>query len=154
MKTILKLALGASAVAMSAGVAHAQAANPAPDSGGGLTQNAQVRNGGDTFDRDVQRARDEAVANQRSGGKNNTNNRARNVAAQPDDVVPGADVRDPKGVVVGQVESVSMSAAVVVTEVGKVEVPLEAFGKNSKGLMIPMTKADFDKAVAEANKPK
>ena len=149
MKTVLKTIIGLSAFAISVGAAHAQVA---PDSGGGLTQNSQVRNGGDTADRDAQRARDEAVSNDRHDGKNKSN--ARTVPAQPDDVVVGADVRDPKGLVVGRVESVSMSAAVVVTEVGKVEVPLEAFGKNAKGLMIGMSKSDFDKIVAEATKPK
>jgi len=150
MKTILKLALGVSAAGMSAGVAHAQTA---PDSGGGLTQNAQVRNGGDTADRDIQRARDEAVASERRGGNKPSGNKNSAHAASPDDVLVGAEIRDPKGVVVGHVESVSMSAAVVVTEAGKVEVPLEAFGKNAKGLMISMSKADFDKIVADANKP-
>jgi hypothetical protein len=77
----------------------------------------------------------------------------RAVPAKPGDVTAGSDVRDSKGVVLGKVESASMSAAVVATEAGKVEVPLEAFGKNSKGLLLALTKADFDKMVAGANKP-
>ena len=153
MKTILKLAMGASAIAMSASVAHAQTSTGSGSaSAGGFSQSPEVRNGGDTIDRDAQRARDEAVGNDRRAGKSSGN--ARNVAAAPDDVQAGAEVRDPKGVLVGRIESVSMSAAVVVTETGKVEVPLEAFGKNKKGLLISMSKADFDKAVAEATKPK
>lgn len=152
MKTILKLAMGASAIAMSAGVAHAQTSTGSGSaSAGGFSQSPEVRNGGDTIDRDAQRARDEAVANGRAG---KSSGNTRNVAATPDDVQAGAEVRDPRGVLVGRIESVSMSAAVVVTETGKVEVPLEAFGKNKKGLLISMSKADFDKAVAEATKPK
>lgn len=152
MKTILKLAMGASAIAMSAGAAHAQTSTGSGSaSAGGFSQSPEVRNGGDTIDRDAQRARDEAVANGRAG---KSSGNTRNVAATPDDVQAGAEVRDPRGVLVGRIESVSMSAAVVVTETGKVEVPLEAFGKNKKGLLISMSKADFDKAVAEATKPK
>ena len=152
MKTVLKMILGLFALGGSAGTAHAQGSSTPtpvpPPSPGLMTENSQVRNGGDTYDRDALRARDEAIARERN------KNGSRGVPAKPEDVEAGAEVRDPKGVVVGHIESVSMSAAVVVTEAGKVEVPLEAFGKNAKGLLIPMSKADFDKAVAEANKPK
>lgn len=158
MKTILKLILGLFAVGGAAGTAHAQGPGgpvtvpPPPPSPGLMNQNPEVRNGGDTYSRDAQRARDEAIARERGkGSKGGSGGGAR--PAEPDDVVVGAEVRDPKGVVVGTIESVSMAAAVIVTPAGKVEVPLEAFGKNAKGLLIPMSKADFDKAVAEANKP-
>ncbi|WP_066799228.1 hypothetical protein [Sphingomonas soli] len=78
---------------------------------------------------------------------------SRAVPADPNDVKVGSEIRDSKGVVLGRVDSVSMSAAVVASEGGKVEIPLEAFGKNNKGLLLAMTKADFDAAVAAANKP-
>lgn len=78
---------------------------------------------------------------------------SRAVPATPDDVTVGSEIRDSKGVLLGKVDSVSMAAAVVAAEGGKVEVPLEAFGKNNKGLLLAMTKADFDAAVAAANKP-
>ena len=78
---------------------------------------------------------------------------SRAVPAKPADIVAGSDVHDSKGVVLGKVESASMSAAVVASAVGKVEVPLEAFGKNNKGLLLALTKADFDKMVADASKP-
>ncbi|RYD89430.1 MAG: hypothetical protein EOP61_31665 [Sphingomonadales bacterium] len=65
----------------------------------------------------------------------------------------GSEIRDSKGAVLGKVDSVSMSAAVVAAEGGKVEVPLESFGKNNKGLLLSLTKAEFDAAVAAANKP-
>lgn len=78
---------------------------------------------------------------------------ARAVPAKPGDVTAGSEVRDSKGAVLGKVESVSMAAAVIVAEAGKVEVPLEAFGKNNKGLLLALTKKDFDAMVAGANKP-
>ena len=155
MRMVLKLAaamLTALGFGAGAGVAHAQGPaappSPPPPLNAGLSvENSQVRNGGDTYERDAMRARDEAVARERS------NRGAGGVAAKPEDIVVGAEVRDPRGLLIGTIESVSMSAAVVVTPAGKVEVPLEAFGKNRKGLMLSMSKADFDKAVAEANRP-
>jgi hypothetical protein len=76
----------------------------------------------------------------------------RAVPASPDDVTVGSDIRDSKGVVLGKVDSVSMAAAVVAADAGKVEVPLESFGKNNKGLLLSLTKAEFDAMVASANK--
>jgi hypothetical protein len=153
MKTIFKLIFGMTALGGASGTAYAQAAPPAaPPNAGQMNQNPEVRNGGDTFDRDVQRARDEAIQRDRRGGRSGSN--PRTVPAEPEDVIAGAEVRDPKGVVVGTVESVDMATAVIATPLGKVEVPLEAFGKSAKGLLIPMSKAEFDKAVAEANAPR
>lgn len=152
MKTAFKLFVGMTALGGAVGTAHAQAAPPAaPPNAGMANQNPEVRDGGDTFDRDVQRARDEAIQRDRRGARGST---ARTVPAEPDDVTVSAEVRDPKGVVVGKIESVDMATAVIVTPLGKVEVPLEAFGKSAKGLLIPMSKAEFDKAVAEANAPR
>jgi hypothetical protein len=124
-------------------------ANPAM--AGGLVQNPTVRNGGDTTDRDLDRARDEAMARERQG--TSAAHASRAVAAKPGDVAVGAGIRDSKGVELGTVESVSMASAVVATADGKVEVPLEAFGKDSKGLVFGMTKADFDAQVKAANAP-
>lgn len=76
---------------------------------------------------------------------------SRALPASPDDVRTGSEIRDSKGVVIGTVVSLSMSAAVVESSGGKVEVPLESFGKNDKGLLLGMTKAEFDAAVASAN---
>jgi uncharacterized protein YbaR (Trm112 family) len=42
------------------------------------------------------------------------------------------------------------SGAVLKADGGAVEVPLDAFGKDSKGLLIGMPKADFDRLVAQA----
>lgn len=77
----------------------------------------------------------------------------RAVPATPDDVTVGSEIRDAKGLVLGKVDSVSLSAAVVAAEGGKVEVPLESFGKNNKGLLLSLTKTEFDAIVAGANKP-
>lgn len=90
----------------------------------------------------ARRARESAV--DRSAVK------ARGVAATAADIIPGNGVNDSRGKPVGTIESVASDGAVVVTGAGKVMVPLDAFGKNKKGLMLAVTKAEFDAAVASA----
>ena len=154
MTPMLKLAAMACAAMLATGTACAQGGPPAgggaPAGPGYTAENNTVRNGGDTSDRDAEQARRDAIEAARLRDRNPK--AARSGPAKPEEVIAGAEVRDPKGKVVGRIESVSVGSAVIVTDLGKVEVPLEAFGKDSKGLLIPMSKADFDKAVTEANK--
>jgi hypothetical protein len=76
--------------------------------------------------------------------------KARAVAAKPSDVVAGREVRDSRGVLVGTVESVDAQGAVVAAGAGRVMVPLEAFGVNKYGLILEVTKAEFETLVANA----
>jgi hypothetical protein len=87
---------------------------------------------------------DRAAARARSG-------RGEAVPATPADVVAQAVVSDKAGQTIGTIESVDADGAVVATLAGKVKVPLDAFGKNGKGLLIAMTKKDFEALVAKAN---
>jgi hypothetical protein len=153
MTWMLKLAAIGAVAILATGTACAQAApaGAAPAGPGLGAENPSVRNGGDTMDRDNNAARDAALANARD--RDNAPKTARAVPAKPADVMVGGEVRDSKGVVIGTIDSVSMAAAVVASTGGKVEVPLEAFGKNNKGLLVGMTKAQFDAAVAAAVKP-
>jgi hypothetical protein len=72
------------------------------------------------------------------------------VAAKPSDVTVGSKVADIKGVQVGTIESVDADGAVVVTETGKVKLGLDTLGKNQDGLLVSVTKAQFDAAVQAA----
>ena len=74
-------------------------------------------------------------------------------AATAADVKAGVPVFDQKGGVVGKVESVSAKGAVVSTGKAKAEIPLESFGKNDKGLVMSMTKAELDAAAAKSSPP-
>ncbi|MDF7777475.1 hypothetical protein P1X14_19615 [Sphingomonas sp. AOB5] len=140
---MLKLLAMAAALTLGAGVAHAQGpGNPVLVG----SENSPDLRGPDDRAKNLDNARDAAITRPRP-----TSSRAR--PAKPEDVVAGAEVRDSKGVVIGTVESVSMAAAVVASPGGKVEVPLEAFGINNKGLLVGMTKAAFDAVVAQAGKP-
>ena len=154
MNRMLSVVATIAAVVLAAGTAQAQSSPPnggAPPGPGLTPENPAVRNPGDTYDSDMARERDAAVSAARK--KTQARKVARTVPATPEDVIAGKTVRDAKGIAVGTIESVNVSGAVLVTGAGKVEVPLEAFGKDSKGLMLGMAKSDFDAAVIAANKP-
>src|SRR5947209_4217987 len=72
-------------------------------------------------------------------------------AAKPSDVVAQAAVFDMSGETVGKIEAVDADGAVVVTAAGKAKVPLSAFGKNRQGLLIGVSKKEFEAQVARAN---
>lgn len=71
-------------------------------------------------------------------------------AATATDVKAGVPVFDPKGGVVGKVESVSAKGAVVSTGKARASVPVSSFGKNDKGLVISMTKSELEAASGKA----
>lgn len=66
------------------------------------------------------------------------------------DVKVGVPVFDQKGALVGKVESVSAKGAVVSTGKARAEVPVSSFGKNDKGLILSMTKAQLEAASAKS----
>jgi hypothetical protein len=75
-------------------------------------------------------------------------------AATEADAKAGAQVFDQKGGLVGTVDSVSAKGVVVNTGKAKAEIPLASFGKNDKGLVMSMTKAELEAASAKAAPPK
>lgn len=75
------------------------------------------------------------------------------IPAHPDDVTPGSEVRDSRGVVIAKVDSVGLTYAVVANARGKIEVEFESFAKNNRGLLINMPKAKFDAIIAGSAKP-
>lgn len=62
----------------------------------------------------------------------------------------GAKVFDAQGAEVGSIEKVDAANAVVYTGTKRATLPLAAFGKSEKGLLISMTQAQLNAAVAEA----
>lgn len=143
-----KLAALAAGLTLGAGAAQAQQASGGPGMPVlvGSVDAPELKGPDDSAARMDKALREERLEREKAKA-------TRAVPAKPGDVTAGSEVRDSKGVVLGKVESASMSAAVVTTETGKVEVPLEAFGKNNKGLLLALTKKDFDAMVAGANKP-
>jgi hypothetical protein len=149
----------AAAALLSAGTALAQHGSAPPGMGSGVPgtrdSNARPEEMGehdsssltstiDQIQHGVRKAdTDRAAALARSGG--------RAVPAKPSDIVAAAAVFDMSGETVGTIETADADGAVVVTNVGKVKVPLNAFGKNKLGLVIGLSKKDFETLVAKAN---
>lgn len=71
-------------------------------------------------------------------------------AATQADLKAGAEVYDTAGVAVGTIQSVTATGAVLASGNLRAEVPAASFAKNSKGLVIGITKAEFEAAVAKA----
>jgi membrane-bound lytic murein transglycosylase B len=65
-------------------------------------------------------------------------------AATEADITKGASVYDQNGELVGKVDSVSSTGAIVSTGKARAEIPITSFGKNDKGLVVSITKAELD----------
>ena len=70
------------------------------------------------------------------------------VAATRSDFRAGAEVRDPEGGLVGTVESVDDDGAVVSTGSVRAKLPFGSFGKNDRGLVISLSRAELEAAAA------
>ena len=79
------------------------------------------------------------------------------VPATASDVVASAPIRDVKGVSIGMVGTLAANevadpdSVVVDTGQTKISVPLNAFGKDDKGLMLSITAGNFKQLVAQVN---
>jgi hypothetical protein len=70
--------------------------------------------------------------------------------ARKDELTVGATVNDKMGAAMAKVDRVDPDGVVVAMGAAKVKVPAEAFGHNKAGLLLDMTKAQFDQVVAQA----
>jgi hypothetical protein len=109
----------------------------------GTEKNDSTRMTGD--DRDARVAAERAVRESREGSSGKRN---RAVPANPADLVVGAEVRASDGAPIGTIELVDAGGVQILSGGKRAKIPTDAFGKNRAGLLIGMTKADFDKAVA------
>lgn len=82
------------------------------------------------------------------------------VPATADDIKAEAEVRDIDGVVLGKIATLGENetvadpeAPVIDTGNGKIAVPLMAFGKDKKGLMLSITAEKFNELVSQASAP-
>jgi hypothetical protein len=71
--------------------------------------------------------------------------------AKASELVVGSAVNDKTGVAMAKIDQVDRDGIVVSTPTGKVKIPSDAFGHNKRGLLLDMTKAQFDQIVAKAN---
>jgi cytoskeletal protein RodZ len=70
------------------------------------------------------------------------------------DIKAGASVYDQTGALVGKVVSVDADGAIVNTGEVRAEIPLSSFGKNDKGLVVSVTKAELNAKAKKETKPK
>ena len=70
--------------------------------------------------------------------------------AKPSEITAGALVNDKDGTAIGKIDEVAADGVVVSSGISKVKVPADAFGHNKAGLLLDMTKSQFDKVVAQA----
>lgn len=75
---------------------------------------------------------------------------AATAAATQADLKAGATVFDSAGATVGTIQSVTATGAVVASGKLRAEIPAASFAKNAQGLVIGITKAEFEAAVNRA----
>jgi hypothetical protein len=109
----------------------------------GTEKNDSTRMTGD--DREARVAAERAVRESREGS---SRKRSRAVPAKAADLVVGSEVRDSAGVLIGTIERVDADGVQILSGGKRAKIPADAFGRNRAGLLIGMTKDDFDKAVA------
>jgi hypothetical protein len=73
--------------------------------------------------------------------------------AKAEELTAGSIVNDSAGQQLATIEGVEIDGVILVNGAGKVKVPLEAFGLNKKGLLLDVTKDQFDQLVTSAVGP-
>jgi hypothetical protein len=71
--------------------------------------------------------------------------------AKASELSVGAPVNDNTGVAMAQIEKVDPDGVVLSLGSAKVKVPADAFGHNKAGLLLDMTKAQFEQVVTKAS---
>lgn len=71
--------------------------------------------------------------------------------AKAAELIAGAAINDKTGIAIARIEKVDPDGVIVAAGTSKVKVPADAFGHNNAGLLLDMTKAQFDQVVAQAN---
>jgi hypothetical protein len=94
--------------------------------------------------------REEREEFNRAAGRQNRRALQKAVPATAADLKAGLSVHDSKGYLIGTIEAVEADGAVVASPDFRVRVPFEGFGKNKAGLILGMTRAEFEAAAAAA----
>ena len=139
MKTALTLIATTAALTLGATAASAQDMPGQP--GADTSPRNAATSARDTSEMDIMRDRD-------SDNIRATRSKKGPVAATADQVTIGMNVYDMEGEELGTIASTTGAGAVVASSVGRVQIPMEAFGIDGDRLLIAMSKKDFDAAVA------
>jgi hypothetical protein len=71
--------------------------------------------------------------------------------AKSSELSAGTSVNDNSGVAMARIEQVEPDGVVLSVGTAKVKIPADAFGHNKAGLLLDMTKAQFEQIVTKAN---
>jgi hypothetical protein len=71
--------------------------------------------------------------------------------AKANELAAGVIVNDKAGMMIAKIEQIDSDGVVLSSGSAKVKIPADAFGHNKAGLLLDMTKAQFDQIVAKAN---
>jgi hypothetical protein len=157
MRKAILFCVAGSLVLVPAVAVNAQApggGGPPPNAGAARAQDIAAANRQVDSDYNTLAGRGVAVNNMdRAGTK-----RHPPVPATAADIKAGAQVRDVKGVPIGTIATLGPNEVtadsdqtVIDTGHGKIGVPLSAFGKDDKGLLLSITAQTFNQLVAQAN---
>jgi len=160
MRLMILLSIAAGAAFAGVSAANAQTAAPTGAVGSGpRSQDVAASNRQLDNDYNIIASRGVDVTNMDRADAKRASKRRSAVPATATDVVAGAQIRDVKGVSVGMVAALAANevadpdSVVVDTGQTKIGVPLSAFGKDDKGLMLSITAQNFKQLVAQANAP-
>jgi hypothetical protein len=71
-------------------------------------------------------------------------------AAKTEDLKVGTAIKDPAGVTVGTIKSVSGDSVVIATAKGAAQIPAASLGKSGEHLVIALAKADLEAKISAA----
>jgi len=157
MRRIILFSIAAGAAFADAGALNAQTTAPTAPTGGPRSQDVAASHREFDNDYNTLAGRGVDVTNMDRADQKGAMKRHAPVPATASDVVAGAPIRDVKGVSVGKVATLAANevadpdSVVVDTGQTKIGVPLTAFGKDDKGLMLSITAGNFKQLVAQAN---
>lgn len=144
------LVIPALLVVLAPGPASAQAVSggQAPQNGG--TINTSPYNSTNVGDQYTQRRQSDNLPEQRST-RASVSKMGPARPATASDLSVGANVNDTTGVLIAKIDEIDPDGIILSTAAGKLKIPANAFGHNKAGLLLDMTKAQFDQIVAKAN---
>jgi hypothetical protein len=161
MQRSILLSIAGGAALLAASVASAQAGGPPGGipTGGVRSQDVAAANHQVDSDYNTLAGRGVKVTNQdRTHMPKSQVKHGSVVPATAADIKAGAQVRDIKGVPLGTIATLASnevvadpSQAVIDTGQTKIGVPLNAFGKDDKGLLLSITAEKFNQLVAQAH---
>ena len=161
MRMAILFSFAAGVALTMASAAGAQAGPPSAPTGGGIrSQDVAATNRQLDNDYNVLAGRGVKVTNKdRADSKTDSKQKHGSVGpAAAANIKAGAQVRDVKGVLVGTIATLASNevaadpnTAVIDTGQNKIAVPLSAFGKDDKGLLLGITAEKFNQLVAQVH---